>query len=303
MSKRASLFQDIATVVVALLVVLLVCFMFPDFFTTVEVPELDTGFHKSSAQANLLNLYLTSEQQEAAGESDHAGTLDLDNAELIELFMDPQGLNCSASKAYGLLACYNVATEMGLSAWESIGLLACAVIEGEPGMVQYGYPNNPISPLWESCHDAPLYIDDGPKRDALIQIQPNEGGMGIGTAQWTDTRCIAWLRLSEEMYPGDQKLLQEELYSIDAEMYRRELQSNSYRGLIESMGDHNDTLEHVVGFSLFTYEAGGGNINWSAKDPFSMEAYTGTKFYSIFSLRYDTALRIEAAFKAAGVIT
>lgn len=302
MSKRASLFQDISTVVVALLVVLLVCFMFPDFFTTVELPEVDSGFHKSSAQENLLNLYLTSEQQEATGESNHAGSLDLDNAELIELFMDPQGLNCDAEKAYGLLACYNAATELGLSSWESIGLLSCAINEGEPGLVQYGYPQNPVHPVWKSWYDNPLYIDDGLKREALIQLQPGEPYMGIGTAQWTGSRCMTWLELSKELYPGDQKLLYEELYSIDLEMYRRELQG-SYSSIVTDMKDHNDTLEHVVGFSLFIYEAGSGNINNSATDPFSIDAYNGTVFHGIFSLRYESAKRIEAAFKAAGVIT
>lgn len=50
---------------VTFLAVLLLCFMWPFNLESVELPEVDSGFHKSAAQSNLLNLYTAAEQMEA----------------------------------------------------------------------------------------------------------------------------------------------------------------------------------------------------------------------------------------------
>ena len=50
---------------VTFLAVLLLCFMWPFNLESVELPEVDSGFHKSAAQSNLLNLYTAAEQMES----------------------------------------------------------------------------------------------------------------------------------------------------------------------------------------------------------------------------------------------
>ena len=61
---------------------------------------------------------------------------------------------------------------------------------------------------------------------------------------------------------------------------------------MEVMKDHNSTVESIVVFSMFKYEAGWGNYRNSDK----IEDYTGT-FRNYLETRYANALVVDKAFR------
>lgn len=287
-------------------------------FATISTPNF--------TQANAITNYTIAKEQSARNEADRASSVNIENAELLSHFLSPEGLNVGVNKANGLLACYNACTSLGLSNYETIGLMACAWCEGNPGLVQGGYPysgaiqwagvSNVIPSPSTGKEDTGLYVDSREKVEALLKMEDytypkyNEDkgvwedkkmAMGIGTAQWTYGRCYTYLRLLLEMYPNQATYTKDELYAADVEMYKREFTS-SYKDVISELPQHNDTLEHIVGFSLFKYEAGYGNRNTSASDPFVISAYNGRKIQATFQKRYDRALELESLFKEIGLI-
>lgn len=233
------------------------------------------------------------EAVEQAGESGGSGgtyNFTADDKTLIQAFKD---LGASDRKAKGLLACYKAATDCGMTQQQTIGLLACAMCEGSPGLVQYSYPsvNNMPASLHKSSSNNPLYIDTQTKLNDLMSIQNNSDDMGIGTAQWTNGRCRAYLQLAKTLYGTQTVLSEDDLFVLDYTMYKNEL-SGSYHSLVTDIDGHDSSVEAILVFSWAKYEAGFGNYKGD-----NISSYSGWKIDQLNN-RYPNAVAIDAKFRS-----
>lgn len=239
------------------------------------------------------------EEQQAKEDLDNAGggndtpggyyNFTATDEEMLALFKE---IGASERKAYGLLACYNAATDCGMTPKQTLGLLGCAMCEGYPGLVQYSFPKNlgTTGSLFQSSNKNPLIIDTQVRLDALIGVQHNKDNMGIGTAQWTNGRCAVYLQLMKDMYGGQTNISNDDLYILDYTMYKNEL-TGSYKSLVSGISDHDDSLEAILCFSWAKYEAGFGNYNGD-----SISAYTGVWLQQLNN-RYPNVIALDAKFQ------
>lgn len=240
--------------------------------------------------------YRSEEEEEQAKQDaeqagiDTGGTYDFSatDEEMIALFKE---IGATDAKAYGLLACYNAATDCGMTPKQTLGLLACAMIEGYPGLVQYGYPKDLGSTglLHSSSSSNPLIIDTPQKREALKTVQYSGGDLGIGTAQWTNGRADVYIDLMKDTYGSQAILSNDDLYLLDYTMYKNEL-TGGYKSLINNIGDHDATLESILVYSWAKYEAGFNNY---IDD--NISSYSGRKLDQLND-RYSNIQLLDAKF-------
>lgn len=218
--------------------------------------------------------------------------------ELLISAFEQAGYN--TDKAYGMLACYKAGTECGLNSFEVLGLLGCAACEGYPGVVQGGFELEGFGKSGNS-YDKYLRIDTSAKVAAWsANIIKNRG---CGTAQWTDTQYKGtWSYRGKNYvdtigkYVTDTPVDYKTIWKADYDTYKSDL-SGGYNVLIKEMSQHNSSLEAVVVYSMFRYEAGYGNYKKSD----SIDSYTGT-FNTYLKNRYAAAQAIQAAFVSKGIL-
>lgn len=228
---------------------------------------------------------------DAGGGNDNPGgdyNFTATDEEMLALFKE---IGASERKAYGLLACYNAATDCGMTPKQTLGLLACAMIEGYPGLVQYGYPKDLGSTglLHSSSSSNPLIIDTPQKREALKTVQYSGGDLGIGTAQWTNGRADVYIDLMKDTYGSQAILSNDDLYLLDYTMYKNEL-TGGYKSLINNIGDHDATLESILVYSWAKYEA--GFVNYIDDN---ISSYSGRKLDQLND-RYSNIQLLDAKF-------
>ncbi len=230
------------------------------------------------------------------GELPDIPNLDATDEELLEIF---KKVAPNESKAYGLLACYKACTEQGMTSFETLGLLGCAMCEGEPGLVQYGFKLEGYGKSIQRDH--PIYVNTTDKANAWSVVRYNS--RGVGTAQWTDLDYGArgWSLRGQtyidfcKKYVTDTECDYKTLWKADYDMYTFDL-SGGYHGLVTDIKNHEGSLEAVVVYSMFKYEAGFGNY----KNSDAIASYAGTTWYDRLNQRYDNAQAIYALFQAAG---
>ena len=191
--------------------------------------------------------------------------ISVSDAALIRILMEDCG--CPEDKAYGLLAAYKAATESGMSTKQAIGLMACAACEGSPTLVQYEMSINGVG---TSTQSNPIYIDDLSRYTAAMNT--DRGVIGIGTAQWTGNRSTTYLdRLKPYLGSYDGTTSHgKAFWHADYDMYKYELQG-TYKVVVADIGNHDSSIESILVFSYFYYEAGQGHYNGSD----SISSYSG----------------------------
>lgn len=210
--------------------------------------------------------------------------LTFDDKELIDIF---KSIGCSEQKAYGLLACYKACTELGMSTRETIGLLACGCCEGSPGLVQYGHTIGGK----KSTNSSPLYLNTLSTVQAAINGNYSKD-TGAGTAQWTNGRLETYAKIVSKYVNNSGTCDYKTLWKADYDMYKQEL-SGSYAILPNQISNHNSSVESVLVYSFFRYEAGFGYYNNSDK----ISDYSGS-LKSYLDDRMVWANKLDAAFKS-----
>lgn len=314
--KKENSFSQLVPVFIAVLVVLIWCTMQDVLWGgAIELAAVSQD-QPNSAQSRFVAQYLSAKGTATVKEDERIElTITANDQQLLGLFQNDI-IQADERKAYGMLACYKAMTEAGYSPEQAIPLLACAKHEGKPGLVQYTYPKaNKITSdaASKGIHVSdqrsnPLYIDSGTKARALLSIQSDSDGMGIGTAQWTNGRCRVYLELLLELY-GDANYTAAMLYEADCEMYRRELASSSY-DMLETVQGMAGDLEAMQCYMTAKYEAGYGYylaVKKDGGDPNKIQSWRdhpgSSKSDQIvrglaesIQKRYDTALLLQQEF-------
>lgn len=270
--RRSSLLKDILQILVVGLTTLLVCFMWPDFLTTVYLPEVQFGQQQSTAQTLFVSQLMESQGRDAAAEDARIeSSLTVEDQEFRDTMLNtfPELAN-NERKQDALLACHKGLTELGFTSKEACTLAACAKHEGNPGLVQGSYPKQTWIDqvgvgdlLWVSSGSNPLYSDTRAKTEALLKVNntANPGNtkrmaMGIGTAQWTYGRCTAYLDFLLNLYPGATTYTQEMLFNADYEYYKYDV-PNNYGTMLDNIRSAT-TDEGMFIVAAAQYEAGFG---------------------------------------------
>lgn len=224
-------------------------------------------------------------------------TLDASDSEMLSIF---KSIVNNEEKAYGLLACYKACKDVGMSSRDAIGLLACACCEGKPGLVQYTFYSGGI----QSTSTNELFLTSVSQCDTYLSECYNlniDKSRGIGTAQWTDTYDEDTERWSSRGYNYTELLKStinqyggsiDKRWLADYNMYKNELTS-SCAILPAEIKYHDSSIESILVYSYFRYEAGFGNY----KDSDSISTYSGTRHERRLNDRLAWATKIDSAFQ------